>query len=153
MTEDIQAMGGVFGPFGRVNFLSSASESQVIASETRPEGTYAAFKDATVQFLEYSSLEVAEDLETIEDTVAEILLSAFLKISNLHAKRASNNGPVEHVLSAVLPVQVYALHPSQFFNTTKSQRERITVECAVGTTKILEEQFLPFKRHLSLRRH
>ena len=104
-------MGGTFGCLEGVDFLSSASEGQVVASETRAGGTYATRKHVIVQFLKDSSSEVAEDLVTIEDeerncsirTGAEMLLSAFLRISNLHAERASDNRRAENFLSAVLP--------------------------------------------------
>lgn len=133
------------------------SGSSIIANITTELGTFVVMEQSVVDFLEDCSMYTADNLDILSPEerkevctiIGTMFLTAFTKIRQLKAERDSSNSKSSHQLPAILPFQVVALKPRDFFSIVKQQKQRLLQTWSEQDLSKLEDQFRSFKEHVS----
>lgn len=114
-------------------------------------------EQSVVDFLKDCSMYSADDVNemTTEERkevcilIANMFMTAFIKICQLQAERDSTNSESAHQLPAILPFQVVALKTREFFAIMKQQKDGLLQTWDEQNLVKLDDQFRSFKCHVA----
>lgn len=154
LSERLTDMLGINRDFSGVDVLALAANEDIIQSDHQ----FIATRSGLMAFLEgcgsfpynmFQTLTVL-DQDSILLDVSKLVLKLCGKVNNLVATRDSRNAPRTSRAPPVLPHQLKALLPREFYSWVEEQRDRLSVSFTAQAIETIEEQFLALRSDTSV---
>lgn len=152
---NFRTMSGIMGPLSSNTMLSVLEDTDVFASQSGANGAFVVPKESVVELVENSFSRAIADLrslgthahEHVVRSIKEMLLSALIQLFPLQSERSTDHSPSLHFVASVLPAQVYALRPRQFFGIVETQTHLLRMSRGAEHVVVLKDEFSSFKRY------